>query len=209
MHSYYLLPYYDEFNRPGNRTVVDASFDSNRSWNKDNCSSWQFRQNWTPHFLRGVHGYSCSCKTRQRPFRSLWPCLSCRRLKPLRHSCGKQSGHKSEHKSSCQLCFWSSLGLDSNQFPLKMCYLCRQQQPPCGETATPSRRQSIYHNLLQEGCVADGHCCRAWRSQKVCPLFLILLLSWRPEKDSKNEKQNKMKATLTCSLLASKQTHAK
>ena len=31
MHSYYLLPYYDEFNRPGNKTVVDATFDSNRS----------------------------------------------------------------------------------------------------------------------------------------------------------------------------------
>ena len=84
---------------------------------------------------------------------------------------------------SCQ-----SPGCRRNQILLKLCYLCRQQQPPCGETATPSRTQSIYHNLLQEGCGADGHCCRAWRSQKVCPLFLILLLSWRPEKDSKNEK---------------------
>ena len=162
IHSYYLLPDYDEFNRPGNRTVVDATFDSNRSWNKGNCSSWQFRQNWTPQSPPSLKpGYNRSCKTRPRSFHSLWLCPSCRRLKPLRHSCGKQSGHKSEHNSSCQLCFWSSLGLDSNQFPLKMCYLCRQQQPPCGETATPSRTQSTYHNLLREGCGAGGHCCQA------------------------------------------------
>ena len=180
IHSYYLLPYYDEFNRPGNKTVVDATFDSNRSWNKDNCSSWQFRQNWTPHFLRWLHGYRRNCKTRQRSFHSLWPCLSCRRLKPPRHSCEKQSGHKSEHKSSSQRCFWSSPCFRSNQTLLKMCSLCRQQQPPCGETATPSRRQSTYHNLLREDCGAGGHCCQAWRSQKVCLPFPVLLLSWRP-----------------------------
>ena len=144
----------------------------------------------------------------QRPFHSLWPCPSCRRLKPLRHSCDKQSGHRSEHKSSCQRCFWSSPCCHSNQILLKQCYLCRQQQPPCGETATPSRTQSIYHNLLQEDCAVDGHYCRAWRSQKVCPLFRVLLLSWRAEKNSKNKKQNKMKGTrwLVAYLLLNKLT---
>ena len=44
--------------------------------------------------------------------------------------------------SSCQRCFWSSLGYPRNQIVLKQCYLSRQQQPPCGETATPSRTQS-------------------------------------------------------------------
>ena len=185
IHSYSLLPYYNDFNRSGNKTVLDATFDSNRSWNKGNCSSWQFRQNWTPHFLHWLHGYNGSCKTRQRPFRSLWPCLSCRRLKPLRHSCGKQSGRKSEHNSSCQRCFLPSPCFRSNQFLLKQCYLCRQQQPPCGETATPSRRQSTYHNRRQEGCVAGCHCCRAWRSQKVCLFLPALLLSWRSVIDFK------------------------
>ena len=156
---------------------ADATFDSNRSWNKIHCSSWQFRHNWTPHCPRWFPGYSRNCKRRPRSFHSLWPCPFCRRLKPLRHSCGKQSGHKSEHKSSSQRCFLSSLGSHSNQFLLKMYFLCRQQQPPCGETATPSRTQSTYHNLLQEGCGASGHCCRASRSQKVCRLFRVLLLS--------------------------------
>ena len=115
-----------------------------------------------------------------RSFRSLWPCLSLHIWKPLRHSCGKHSEHKFEHKSSCQRCFLPSPGCHSNQFLLKQCYLCRQQQPPCGETATPSRTQSTYHNLLREGCGTGGHCCQAWRSQKVCLLLPALLLSWRP-----------------------------
>ena len=63
-----------------------------------------------------------------------------------------------EHKSSCQRCFLPSPSCHSNQILLKQCYLCRQQQPPCGETATPSRRQSTYHNLRQEGYGAGGHC---------------------------------------------------
>ena len=142
IHSYSLLAYYNDFNRSGNKTVLDATFDSNRSWNKRDCSSWQFRPNWTPHCPRWLHGYSRNFKMHPRSFHPLWPCLSCRRLKPLRHSRGKQSGHKSEHKSSSQRCFWSSLGSDSNQFLLRMYFLCRQQQPPCGETATPSRTQS-------------------------------------------------------------------
>ena len=54
----------------------------------------------------------------------------------------ENSRHKSEHKSSCQRGFWSSPYFPRNQIPLKQCYLCRQQQPPCGETATPSRTQS-------------------------------------------------------------------
>ena len=108
-----------------------------------------------------------------------------RNKKPLRHSCGEQSGHKSEHNSSFQRCFWSSPCSRSNQTLLKMCYLCRQQQPPCGETATPSRTQSTYHNLLQELCGAGGHCCQAWRSQKVYLPFPVLLLSWRPLEEFK------------------------
>ena len=85
-------------------------------------------------------------------------------------------GTNFEHNSSSQRCSWSSPCLRSNQILLKMCYLCRQQQPPCGETATPSRTQSTYHNLLEEGCGAGGHCCRPWRSQKVCLPFPVLLL---------------------------------
>ena len=52
------------------------------------------------------------------------------------------SGHKSEHKSSCQRCCWSSPYFPRNQILLKQCYLCRKQQPPCRETATPRRTQS-------------------------------------------------------------------
>ena len=179
IHSYYLLPYYDEFNRPSNKTVVDATFDSNRNCSNQ-CGLWQNRESWTPHFRRCDSSYSGSCKIRPRSFHSLWPFLSSRRSKPLHHNCGKQSGHKSEHNSSPQRCSWSSPCLRSNQTLLKMCSLCRQQQPPCGETATPSRRQSNYHNLLREGCGAGDHCCQAWRSQKVCLPFPVLLLSWRP-----------------------------
>ena len=113
---------------------------------------------------------------------------------------GKQSGHKSKHKSSCQRCFLPSPGCHSNQILLKQCYLCSQQQPPCGETATPSRTQST-DNLRQGGCGAGDHCCREWRSHEAYPLLPSLLLSWRPEKDSKNEKQNKLLSKLTFRVL--------
>ena len=95
---------------------------------------------------------------------------------------------------------------DEASLVARLCYLCRQQQPPCGETATPSRTQSIYHKPASRRLCGKRPLLSSIAKPEGVPAFASSAFRLATLKDSKNDKQNKIKGTMTCCLLTSKQT---
>ena len=95
---------------------------------------------------------------------------------------------------------------DEASLVARLCYLCRQQQPPCGETATPSRTQSIYHKPASRRLYGKRPLLSSIAKPEGVPAFASSAFRLATWKDSKNDKQNKIKGTMTCCLLTFKQS---
>ena len=177
----------DYFSRPGNKTGVNATFDSNKNWNNNRYDS--FVRATSRHFtssvcsmvtgiiVKSAHDLSVLCGLAFLfIYRNLCVTVAVSSLGSNLSTSLLVSGVSGHHLViSATRSFWSSAILDfqKNHFVgfnmtwdeaslvARLCYLCRQQQPPCGETATPSRTQSIYHKPASRRFVASGHCCQA------------------------------------------------
>ena len=194
-------PYYNNFNRPGNKTGVNATFDSNKNWNNTRYVS--FVRVTSRHFtssvgsmvtgimVKSAHDHSVLCGF---AFLSIYRNLSVTVVV-------RSLGANLSTSLLVSGVSWPSPGFHRNQFLLEQCYLCRQQQPPCGETATPSRTQSIYHKPASRRLWGRWQLLSSIAKPEGLLAFASSAFRLATWKDSKNDKQNKMKGTMTCCLL--------
>ena len=129
-----------------------------------------------PHFLHALHKYMGSCKMNPPPHHFQWLFPAFRKSTHPHRSCCIRSGHKALCRISYQRHFSPQPRFHSNRLPLKGCFLCKHQRPPCEETASSSRMPSIYHIPPGGHLEADFHLHREWPNLRACQLWPTELL---------------------------------